>query len=74
VDVPVVGVGTAKRVRILAKLSWFPQPGPPHTSAVGSVSRVMDHYAWTLFSDGDPIRYDDIERTSTGSCLRRWSP
>lgn len=74
IDIDVVGAGAAKRVRLVARLSWYPQPGPPHTSPVGSVKHVMDRYAWTLFSDGDPIRYDDVERTSTGSCLRRWTP
>jgi hypothetical protein len=62
------------RVRVVSKLTWFEQPGPPDMGPSGSVRHVMRHYAWNLYAPGDPIRYDDIERQSTDWCRQRWAP
>lgn len=60
------------RLRVVARLAWIDQGG----DRVGGVRHVMRHYGWVGYGPGgsDPIRFDDVDRRSNGSCASRWTP
>jgi hypothetical protein len=66
VDAPAGQAG----IRVVSRLRCYDQGD----NSVGFTRHPMRYYAWNVYGPDDPVRFDNVDRRSTGWCRQRWTP